>query len=124
MGEGLLTPVTPLQGGGGGPRRGLRRNSSRVRAAQVLRDKTRVTAQRQDLPPLRFRSISRLKTPRTHLEDVKKVISHRMSLSRKIRAGSQEDLKMAGDLQVVRGWGWRKGSCLLAALDGLNLLPC
>jgi len=59
--------------------------------------------------------VSRLKTQRMHQEDIKKVIIHRMSLSRKITAGSQEDLKMAGDLQVVRGWGWRKGSCLLAA---------
>ena len=44
-----------------------------------------------------------------------------MSLSRKITAGSQEDLKMAGDLQGVRGWGWRKGSCLLAGVGWLEL---
>ena len=47
--------------------------------------------------------MSRLKTQRMHQEDIKKVIIHRMSLSRKITAGSQEDLKMAGDLQVIRG---------------------
>lgn len=115
FGEGLLTLGTPLQGGEGPNEGSRRRNSSHVRAAQALELKKKSHCIEMGWSPTpNLLQMSRLMTPHIHQEGIKKVITHIISLSRESRSGSQEDLRMAGDFLVVRGWGSGKAPRLLA----------